>query len=372
MTRTSHVLPGILLLCALALPAAAQDFPPALVVTEPLVMMEFRPRITLIGRSEARAESRIVAEVAGRVKRINAVEGRWLAAGTPLVTIDSRRIKLSLKAKRAEAAQARANADLAIKDLERAQDGFDKEILPESNLDAAQAEETRAAERFNQLDAEREQLELDLSNCTIRSPYAGYTVRYLVQVGEWVNPGTPVYEIVDLSVVKVTVDLPERRFGEVEVGSHVEIIVSGDLDNPISGSVTGIAPQASRETHKFPVIILVENPDGRLASGMLVKATLSLKGSFSSYAVSKDAIIRQGNQTIVYTVVEGKATPVTVKMSSSEGTMVAVSGEGLSDGMPVVIRGNERIFPGSPVQVPGDGEEPQETSPEQSTTQSSK
>ncbi|MCZ6765383.1 MAG: efflux RND transporter periplasmic adaptor subunit [bacterium] len=371
MTRTTPVLPGILLLCALVLPAAAQDFPPALVVTEPLAMMEFRPQITLIGRSEARAESRIVAEVAGRVKRINAIEGRWFAAGTPLVTIDSRRIKLTLKAKRAEAAQARADADLAIKDLARAQDGFEKEILPESNFDAAQAAETRAAERFNQLDAEREQLELDLSNCTIRSPYAGYTVRYLVQVGEWVNPGTPVYEMVDLSVVKVTVDLPERRFGEVEVGSHVEIVVSGDRDNPISGTVTGIAPQASRQTHKFPVIVSVENTDGRLGSGMLVKATLSLTGSFSSYAVSKDAIIRQGNQTIVYTIVEGKASPVPVKMSSSEGTMVAVSGEGLSDGMPVVVRGNERIFPGSPVQVPGDGESP-ETPSEQSTTQGSK
>jgi len=366
-------------LCALALPAATQDFPPALVVTEPLAMMDFNPQIRLIGRSEARAESRIVAEVAGRVKRIDAAEGRWVTAGTPLVTIDSRRIKLSLKAKRAEAAQAKADADLAIKDLERAQEGFDEQVLPESNLDAALAAETRTAERFNQLDAEREQLELDHSNCTIRSPYDGYTVRYLVQVGEWVSPGTPVYEMVDLSVVKVTVDLPERRFGQVEVGSEVAIIVSGDPDNPISGKVTGIAPQASRETHTFPVIVSVENPEARLGSGMLVKATLSLMGSFSSYAVSKDAIIRQGNQTIVYTIVEGKATPVPVITTSSQGTMVAVSGEGLSDGMPVVVRGNERIFPGSPVQVPGAGGEETEESPEseeaqteQSSTQGSK
>jgi multidrug efflux pump subunit AcrA (membrane-fusion protein) len=68
--------------------------------------------------------------------------------------------------------------------------------------------------------------------------------------------------------------------------------------------------------------------------------------------VSKDAIIRQGEQTMVYTIVDGKASPIPVKMSSSNGTLVAVSGEGLSEGMPVVVRGNERIFPGSPVQTP--------------------
>jgi multidrug efflux pump subunit AcrA (membrane-fusion protein) len=121
--------------------------------------------------------------------------------------------------------------------------------------------------------------------------------------------------------------------------------------------VTGIAPQASETTHTFPVIVTVPNADGRLGSGMLVKATVSLKGGFTSLAVSKDAIIRQGDRTMVYTVVEGKATPIPVTTSSANGTMVAVSGEGLAEGMPVVVRGNERIFPGSPVQTPGGGQE---------------
>ena len=57
--------------------------------------------------------------------------------------------------------------------------------------------------------------------------------------------GTPVYELVDLSIVKVTVDLPERYFGEVEIGTKASIFVSGD-DAAVEGKVTGIAPQASQ------------------------------------------------------------------------------------------------------------------------------
>ena len=89
-------------------------------------------------------------------------------------------------------------------------------------------------------------------------------------------------------------------------------------------------------THTFPLIVAVPNKSGRLGSGMLVKATVSLKNTFSSLAVSKDAIVRQGDQTMVYTIVDGKATPITVVISSSNGIMVAVQGEGLTEGIPLL------------------------------------
>jgi len=67
--------------------------------------------------------------------------------------------------------------------------------------------------------------------------------------------------------------------------------------------------------------------------------------------VHKDAIVRQGAQTMIYTVADGKAAPVPVMIGSMSGDMVAVSGDGITEGMPVVVRGNERIFPGSPVRT---------------------
>ena len=354
---------GVVAACLLhpVLPALTQDFPPALVITEPVKTIEFSQQLTLIGRSEARAQSRIVSTVSGPVLKVDAIEGVWISKGKPLVTVDATRIKMALAAKEAEAAQAQAEVVLAEKEFARVEDLYKQEILSERSLDQAAAEVTRSVERRKQLEAERDQLALDVYKATIRAPYGGHTVRKLVQIGEWVGPGTPVYEMVDLAVVKVTVDLPERHFGHVELGSSVSIFVSGDTATPFSGKVTGIAPQASTTTHTFPVIVSVPNDDGRLASGMLVRATVSLKGTFSSLAVSKDAIIRQGDQTMVYTIVDGKASPINVILSSSNGTMVAVKGEGLAEGIPVVVRGNERIFPGSPVQTPEDGKEQQES-----------
>lgn len=324
------------------------------VQTDDVTRMDFHDQITLIGRTEAIVNSSIVSEVGGRVQSMDAEEGVWVRKGQPLVSIDPENIRLSLAAIEAQSKQAEAQAELASKDLARTEDLFQRSLISESRVDSVRVAAVIAEQTYNRLKAERDRLALDLEKCTMRAPFSGYTVKHLVDVGEGVGVGTPVIEMVDLSRVKVTVDLPERHFGHVEIGSKAMVKVSGNEDHPVIGTVTGIAPSASETAHTFPVIVTVDNKEGRLGGGMLVKATLSLSDSFSSLAVSKDALVRQGSQTMVYTIVEGKASPITVSTSSTDGKMVAVEGQGLTEGMPIVVRGNERIFPGSPVQTADD------------------
>lgn len=341
--------------------AQAQGMPPTLVEVDTVTTRAFHDQLTLIGRSEAIVQSNIVSEVDGRVVAVGAEEGVAVKAGTTLMRIDPARIQYLLLAKEAEARQAEAEASLARSNLRRVQELYDQNMVSESALDSIRAWTTMREGRFAQLSAERDNLQRDLDNCTIEAPFTGYTGRQLVDVGGWVGRGTPIFEMVDLSKVKITVDLPERYFGHLSIGSPVQVTVSNDTLTTVTGKVTGIAPKASKETHTFPVIITANNASGRLGSGMLVRVRLSLDRVFSSLAVSKDAVVRQGLQTMIYTVVDGKASPVPVKLSSTDGKMVAIAGDGLSEGMPVVVKGNERIFPGSPVRTAGG--EPQGSGP---------
>ena len=347
-----------LILVAFSGRSEAQDLPPTLVVTDEVQLKSFHNQITLIGRTEARIHSRIVSEVSGRVIDIDAPEGNPIAKNKVLVSIDPHRVQYSLNAREAEAKQAQAWAELAERNFKRAKELFDQKLISVSTIDSIRVQAEIQRQRFLELSAERDQLALDLENCRIKAPYGGFTLRRLIDVGEWVDPGTEVYEMVDLSEITVVVDLPERYFGQLAIGSDVAITVSGSGPNKSIGKVTGIARSASEETHTFPVIMTVDNRSGRLGGGKLVRATLSLEETFTSFSVSKDAIVRQGLQTLVYTIADGKAVSVSVVESSTDGQFVAISGEGLKEGMPVVVRGNERIFPGSPVKVAG--EEPQE------------
>ena len=360
MARWVRVAPLFLVcLCAVA---RAQQMPPTLVVTDSVRQLEFNDQIRLVGRTSAHAQSRITSEVTGRVSNIESEEGVPVSAGTPLVAIDNERTGFLLAAKEAETRQADLAAGLAETNRIRTLELFGRSLVSESARDSATAWAGMQAERHRELAAERDRLALDFENCTIRAPYAGYTGRRLVEAGEWVQPGVPVFEMVDLSSVRVTVDLPERYFGHLSTGSTALIERQGGSEDQFDARVTGISASATAETHTFPVIVTIPEANGRLGGGMVVRVTLSLDQRFTSLAVDKDAIVRQGQQTLVYTVQEGKASPVPVITSSSDGSMVAIRAEGLTEGMQVVIRGNERIFPGSPVMVAG---EPPPGTPEQ-------
>ena len=320
-----------------------------LVETEALNTIEFHDQITLVGRTEAWISGNIVAEISGQVENVEVAEGIWVEAGTPLIRVDAEQLRYTLNAKTAEAAEAKYQADLANTNLERARELFSQKLISQAGMDSATAWAGIEEARSNRLKAERNKLEVDFRNAVIRAPYDGYTGRKLVDIGEWVNPGMPVFEMVDLSKIRVRVDLPERYFGQLTTGSEAVISASNNGHSEISGTVTGISPNASAEAHTFPIIIEVNNADGLLGGGMLVRSRLNLNNSFTSLAVSKDAVIRQGDQTIIYTIDEGKAAPIPVTIGSTNKNYVAINGEGIVEGMPVVVRGNERIFPGSPV-----------------------
>jgi len=329
------------------------DAQEVLVETATVSKMEFHDQINLIGRTEALVESRIVAEVTGKVAAINAAEGTKVSKGDPLITIDSNKIYYSFISTQADAQQAKVNAKLASDLYEKATKLREKELISESRMDSTYAYYKIQLSRHEQLDADMNLKKIDLENCTIRAPYDGFTGRKLIDVGEWVQPGEPVFEMVDLSKIRITVDLPEKHFGNLNIGSKVEVFLSNSRDSFVKGKVVGISPNASEETHTFPVIIEVSNSNGKLAGGMLVRTNLYLDNKFSSLAVSKDAIIRQGFQTMVYTIKDGKAESIPVTITSNNGEMVAVTSDALSEGMSVVIRGNERIFPGAPVTTNG-------------------
>lgn len=348
-SNAGSVISALLLLLALGGIAQAQG--PVNVLTNQVEQMEFQDQITLVGRTEPWVAGKIVSQVDGQVAKINAPEGSWVDAGQPLVTLDTDRLNLNLKSQQAIAEEARLTWELAKQNLERSEELFAQELVSQTRIDSARTWVQITEERYQQAAAQRDRLQLDLDNAVIRAPYSGYTGRRMIDVGEWVNAGAPVFELVDLSHIRVRVDLPERHFGRLTVGTPVQIVMAGNGGETLTGTVSGITPNASQETHTFPVIIDVPNDQGRLGGGMLIHATLSLDDKFTSLAVSKDAIIRQGTQTLVYTIADGKAQPVPVVTKSTKGVMVAVAGQGLSLGMPVVVRGNERIFPGSPVNV---------------------
>jgi multidrug efflux pump subunit AcrA (membrane-fusion protein) len=189
-------------------------------------------------------------------------------------------------------------------------------------------------------------LQRDLAKTEIRAPFSGYVVRLESEVGEWIDRGAPVVELVDLASVLVTVDAPERAIPFVKVGDPAVISIDA-LQDRFEGEIKHVVPQADEAARTFPVEVEVPNGEHVLKAGMFARATIRTGPDAAAVAVPKDAISRMMGATYVATIAPGPAgfmaypTPVTVGLDIDD--WIAITSGNIAPGAQVVVRGNEMI-----------------------------
>ena len=84
---------------------------------------------------------------------------------------------------------------------------------------------------------------------------------------------------------------------------------------------------------------------------MEAKVLLPTGRSQKSLTVSRDAIVRKSGQTFIYIIADEHASMIPVRVTGYSGTTAGITADGLSEGMKVVIKGNERLMSGQPVNI---------------------
>lgn len=222
-------------------------------------------------------------------------------------------------------------------------------------------------------------LEDRLNKFTIKAPFDGYVVAEYTEVGAWVKQGDRIAEIIELAQVEVSVDVPEAYLiGLMEVMAAAEdrgeaatadvrlraldVHRSVTTERGRTGQVSRIVPQASPRSRTFAVKVVVENVPLRsnflFQAGMLAHVTLPVGvAEKGTTLVPKDALVLMPDATYVCLAAKNpqgdgwtaRRVPVTVGLT--KGDRVHVVGDGIVAGEQVVVRGNERLLPGQPIQI---------------------
>jgi len=312
-----------------------------------VVLHDVRRTVDLPGTVEARVEGAVATEVAGLVDEILAREGAQVTKGTALVRLNDANLALTLRAKQAELKEAEARLSAARRALERAKGLAEESLLSAGEYDDTEADFLAYQGRVEKLGVDIERIRLDLDRCTIRSRIAGVVTEEHVEVGTWIQVGDPVVDVLSTEELLVRVDVPERYFGDMRVGEPATIKVAASRGAVLQGTVGAVIPKADRRSRVFPVKVRIEDPAAAgVAAGMLVQVSIPVGEAMTSLIVPKDAVVPQGPTTIVYVLGDdgsAVATPITVGQGA--GLWVAVTGE-IEAGMKVIVRGNERVFPG--------------------------
>jgi RND family efflux transporter MFP subunit len=210
-----------------ALPAWAQQKPPAMVTATDFAQIAVHPAREAPASAVSLNESRLSAEVTATVSEVLFDVGQVAPKGAVLIRLDARDYALALAKAEAALDSSRARVRLAEQQLARARElamrGFySAEALSQKETELAVHQ---AQVRLDQ--AQLEQARRNLEKCTLRAPFRAIVRSRQAQVGELAVPGAPLIGLVEASRIEVAAQLPPRDIASLEGATQVRFVGSG-------------------------------------------------------------------------------------------------------------------------------------------------
>lgn len=347
---------------AVALTACSDDGgqagapPAAQVVVKPVRQWdEFSGRIAATDAVEVRAR------VSGYIERIAFKEGDEVKPGDLLYGIDPRPYKASYDNALAQLARARATAELARVQEQRAQvlvavNAISREVFDTRRAAAAQgAADVRAAE------AALASAQLDLGFTEVRSPIAGRVGRAMLTVGNLVQADQSVLtSVISQDPLYVYFQPDEQsylrymalaRSGQRSASANpVRLGLASDSSFPHAGVVDFVNNQVDSATGTITLRAVVANPQRLLFPGLYARVRLQGSGEFNAMLIDDKAILTDQDRKYVYVVgAKNEALRKDVTLGGFADDLRIVQ-DGLAPEDKVIVAGLQKIlFPGAPV-----------------------
>ena len=348
-----------LALLSLPLPVPAQKAPPVSVAraqTAPIVR-----EVQLTGTVTSPQVAQVSTSVGGLVEEVHIDSGDRVESGAPLVTLDRELEALELKQERAAVAEAEAELADARRRLAEAERLAADRNIPQSEVRSREAEVRIGAAALDRLRARADRQAERVARHAVSAPFAGVVSRKLTAPGEWVDPGTPVAELVAMDGLRLDFPAPQAYYSRIDTDTPVAVSLEALANNPREARVAATIPVSDPQARTFTVRVHLERDEVPITPGMSANATLRLATGRQGVVVPRDALIRYPDGRVtVWVAQDGEAEATTVsERQVSIGLTFRGRVEirsGLEPGTWVVTRGNEALSEGQEVRVVESGE----------------
>lgn len=279
---------------------------------------DLRSLVTATGKIEAQKKVDLSANVMGQIVNLAVREGDVVAKGDFLLQIDQTQRQAtalsaeeSLKALFFDRDAARAQAEEARKNLERAERTFAEQVVPQAELDRAQAAWEAAEANAKAVERRIEQARAnlagardELSKTKMTSPISGIVTALPVEEGEIAvigtmnNAGTKLMTISDMSVVEAVMEVDETDVPAVQVGQTAEVRVDAYGDEKFAGVVTEVGSSpiqtlggSTDAAVNFEARIQIKDPPPSIRPGFSCSADILTGTANDALAVPIQALV---------------------------------------------------------------------------------
>jgi membrane fusion protein, multidrug efflux system len=325
--------------------------------------------VRVVGNLIGEATVAVAPRTGGRLQDVFVRLGDRVSRGQRIAKIED--FEIVEQVKQAEAAQEvaaatirqrEADLQLALTNVERSRNLFQRQLLPKQTLDDNEARYQSAIAQIDlakaqsmQSKARLDELRINLANTVIVSPVNGFVAKRSVDPGAFVSTNSPMVDVVDISRVRLVVNVVERDLKDLHAGAAAKVEVDAFPGELFQGRIARVAPVLDPATRTAPIEIEIPNADFRLKPGMYARVGITTETRKDALVVPVDAVADLGGRRGVFQHVNGLAIFRTVELGTEGEEFIEVVG-GLTEGDQVITTGARALRDGDRVQL-ADGEE---------------
>ncbi|WP_159474684.1 efflux RND transporter periplasmic adaptor subunit [Dyadobacter sp. 3J3] len=280
-------------------------------------------------------EVNLMAEISGRLVKLNIKEGSYVTKGQLIAKINDRELKAQLQ-------KVEFNQDLARKIELRQQKLLKVEAINLEEYDIT-------SNNIRTLDADKEVIEAQLEKTEIRAPFNGRIGLKNISEGAYMAPGTPIVTIIQSNPIKIDFTVPEKYTSNIHVGSAITFNLDGDAAN-YSAKVVALEPKVDENLRTLRIRAIAQNPSGKFVPGMFVKVKASLAANNKAVMIPTEAIVPVLKGKKVFIVKNGKASEAMVTTGLRTEKKIQIL-DGLQQGDSLITSGIMAIKANSAVKI---------------------
>mgnify|MGYP000509347589 CR=1 FL=1 len=320
----------------------------ALIEVDTIKKGEVNPLQKFVGTVNFDKKSTLASQSSGLVKKVNFEVGDKIKKGKVLVKIDSELLDAKIKSFMANLEISEIKLKNANKDFLRYKRLIETKSITAQEFDTSLLEFNSAQLNVISLNAQLKELKIQKAQKNVMAPFDGVIVEKNINIGEWASEGKSVATIVNTSSVEVIFNLPVNLVSSLKSKSTHDIKIANKVFQTTFHSAI---PKGDKLTRTFPVKFKAEVNKMFVFDGQEASVQLAKSEKMQSLIINRDAVIKRFGSEVVFVNNKGVALMIPVKVLGYLGSNVAIAGKGLVEGMSVVVKGNERVFPNQPVQV---------------------
>ena len=346
----SLLLSLIVLLLAQKLVFAA-EYPAINVNVDSARMTVLSPVVSVSGTVVSQNNSKIAAEISGRLTSLSAVGAR-VSQGDVIAHIDDKQLKIQLREVQANLFNSQARLRFLESEVVRKKQLFKQKLSPETELDETISNRDIAQGDMAVAQAQLDKIKQNLAYTQLKAPFSGIVTQRIANLGEYVENGSAIIRLVEIANSEASVFVPIVAFQYLKEAK--QMLVESPLGSGYA-MIKAVVPVADTRSHLMEVRLDMSTFDWPI--GLNFKTKVANGPAEMLLAVPRDSLVLRRGGATVFRVnksgKEAKAEKIAVTIGAGMGGLVAVTSinlkKSIQAGDLIIIRGAERLRGGESV-----------------------